>query len=151
MEGTSTNNIFDAASAQTNTSEGRAAAIPDEDHVQRPTPEARPEKTCSAQSHTDVAAAEEHLLSLQQTYLTRKVETDKQEDALRATKAEVTATLSHLNELGERVGKQEVELAGRRAVETRSREQYFESLARWNETQGDRNALLEDEWRAKEG
>lgn len=42
MEGTSTNNIFDAASAQTNTSEGRAAAIPDEDHVQvRDTPSPR--------------------------------------------------------------------------------------------------------------
>lgn len=33
-EGASTTNLFDAASAQTNTSEGRAAAIPDEDHVQ---------------------------------------------------------------------------------------------------------------------
>lgn len=47
------------------------------------------------------------------------METDRQEDALQATKAEVTATLSYLNVLGDRVGKQEVELAGRRAVDTR--------------------------------
>ncbi|KAI4228032.1 MAG: hypothetical protein L6R36_001966 [Xanthoria steineri] len=144
-EGASTTNLFDAASAQTNTSEGRAAAIPDEDHVQRPTPAPRPAKSCSPKLYTDVAAAEKEWLSIQQTYLARKVETDRQEDALQATKAEVTATLSYLNVLGDRVGKQEVELAGRRAVDTRLSEQCSKALARWKETKGERDALLEDE------
>ncbi|KAI4238278.1 MAG: hypothetical protein LQ349_001225 [Xanthoria aureola] len=151
MEGASTTNMFDAASAQTNTSEGRAA-IPDEDHVQRPTPEPRPAQQSLAQVRTGIAARKEELLSVEQKYLELKAATDKREEALRGKeealrKMEVVAAAIQyrVTKFAEHVERDKSKVADLRKGKKEWEERYFGFLARWNETQGERDALLGDE------